>query len=118
MLQIAAHTRIFLCTQEVDFRKGIDGLAAVCRIVLDIDPMNGAVFVFRNKAHTSLRFLFYDGQGFWLCAKRLSKGKFLWWPKKVKACHHIIMPKELHTLIWNGNPEKAAFSSEWRKIKV
>jgi len=116
MLQIAAQAKIFLCLQPIDFRKGIDGLFAVCRQHLDIDPMTGAVFVFRNKSRTSLKFLFYDGQGFWLCVKRLSKGKFLWWPKKDTSLHHIIMPRELQTLIWNGNPEKAAFSNEWRKI--
>ena len=67
MLQLSPQSRIFLATQPVDFRKGIDSLAAVCRQVLDQQPLSGAVFVFRNRSATALKLLFYDGQGFWLC---------------------------------------------------
>src|SRR4029453_9788573 len=59
--------------------KGIDGLAAVCRRVLGDNPLSGAVYVFRNRAGTALKILCYDGQGFWLCTKRLSQGCFRWW---------------------------------------
>ena len=34
MLQLTPHSRIFLATEPVDFRKGMDGLATVCRQVL------------------------------------------------------------------------------------
>ena len=73
MIQISPQTRVFVALQAVDFRKGIDGLAAVCRQLLSRDPMSGTLFLFRNKARTSLRILAYDGQGFWLCTKRLSQ---------------------------------------------
>ena len=66
MLQLSPQTRILLATEPVDFRKGIDGLAAVCRRVLLEQPLSGTVFVFRNRAGTTLKLLCYDGQGFWL----------------------------------------------------
>lgn len=66
MLQLSPQTRILLATEPVDFRKGIDGLAAVCRRVLTEQPLSGTVFVFRNRAGTALKLLCYDGQGFWL----------------------------------------------------
>jgi len=66
MLQLTPQSRIFLATQPVDFRKGIDGLAAVCRQVLGENPLEGAVYVFRNRAGTALKLLLYDGQGYWL----------------------------------------------------
>jgi transposase len=66
MLQLTPQTRILLATEPVDFRKGIDGLAAVCRRVLLEQPLSGTVFVFRNRAGTALKLLCYDGQGFWL----------------------------------------------------
>jgi transposase len=66
MLQLTPQSRIFLATEPVDFRKGIDGLAAVCRLVLREQPFSGAVFVFRNRAATTIKLLCYDGQGFWL----------------------------------------------------
>ena len=67
MLQLTPQSRIFLATAPVDFRKGIDGLAAVCRQVLGDNPLEGAVYVFRNRAGTALKLLLYDGQGYWLC---------------------------------------------------
>jgi len=66
MLQLSPQTRILLATEPVDFRKGIDGLAAVCRRALMEQPLSGTVFVFRNRASTALKLLCYDGQGFWL----------------------------------------------------
>ncbi len=56
--------------------KGIDGLIAVCKQKLSVDPFNGSLFLFYNKSKTSIKILSFDGQGFWLCAKRLSKGNF------------------------------------------
>ncbi|MCE2982101.1 MAG: transposase [Parachlamydia sp.] len=58
--------------------------------------------------------LVYDGQGFWLCTKRLSKGTFKWWPTDSSA----IDARQLQTLLWNGNPELAKFSDDWGKISV
>ena len=74
MIAITPQMRILLVTEPVDFRKGIDELAAVCRNILDKDPFSGYLFVFANKNKTSIKILVYDGQGFWLCQKRLSKG--------------------------------------------
>lgn len=114
MLQISPSSRIFVCVQLVDFRKGIDGLASVCRNILDQDPFQGTVFVFRNRGRTTIRLLVYDGQGFWLCTKRLSKGTFRWWPTDSS----VVDAKQLQTLLWNGNPESAQFSNDWKKIHV
>lgn len=113
MLQISPSTRIFVCTQLVDFRKGIDGLAAVCRNHLNQDPFQGTIFVFRNRGRSTIRLLVYDGQGFWLCTKRLSKGSFRWWPEGPS-----IDARQLQTLLWNGNPERAQFSENWREISM
>src|SRR5713101_3992602 len=70
MLQLTPQSRIFVATEPVDFRKGIDGLAAVCRQRLGANPLEGAVYVFRNRAGTALKLLLYDGQGYWLTSKR------------------------------------------------
>ena len=48
MLQLTPQSRIFLATHPVDFRNGIDGLAAVCRQRLGANPLEGAVYVFRD----------------------------------------------------------------------
>jgi transposase len=114
MIQLSPSMRIFVCVQSVDFRKGIDGLAAVCRNQLGQNPLDGVLFVFRNRGRSSIRLLIYDGQGFWMCTKRLSKGTFKWWPGSLDPSH--IDMRQLQTLLWNGNPSMAGFSKDWRKI--
>ncbi len=60
MLQLTPQSRVFLAREPADFRRGIDGLAALCRQQLGEDPMGGAIFVFRNRRGTSLKLLCYD----------------------------------------------------------
>ena len=115
MLQLTPQSRVFLAREPADFRRGIDGLAALCRQRLGEDPMAGAIFVFRNRRGTSLKLLCYDGQGFWLCQKRLSQGRLAWWPSTPQACHRL-SARELQILLWNGNPEDAGMADDWRQV--
>lgn len=110
MIQVTPHMRILVAVDPVDFRKGIDGLAGICKAVLQADPFSGCLFVFRNRRRTSLKILTYDGQGYWLCQKRLSKGRFRWWPQgKYLAAH------QLQALLWNGDPDTTA--PLWKPLK-
>lgn len=115
MIQLTPQSRIFLATAPVDFRKGIDGLAAVCRQVLGDNPLEGAVYVFRNRAGTALKLLLYDGQGYWLRMKRLSQGRFPWWPQTPDA-RVPLSARELVMLLWNGHPERAQMARDWRRV--
>jgi transposase len=115
MLQLTPQSRIFLATEPVDFRKGMDGLAAVCRQVLGDNPLSGAVYVFRNRSGTAIKLLFYDGQGFWLCAKRLSQGRFHWWSQGQDASSRLCA-RELLVLLWNGHPHQAGMAADWQKL--
>jgi transposase len=115
MLQLTPQSRIFLATTPVDFRKGIDGLGAVCRQVLGDNPLEGAVYVFRNRSGTALKFLLYDGQGYWMMMKRLSQGRFHWWPSTPDA-RVSLSARELMILLWNGDPERAQMAQDWRRV--
>lgn len=117
MLQITPHMKILVCVDPVDFRKGIDGFSAICRNELRADPHNGTLFLFKSRAGSSVRVLVYDGQGFWLCTKRLSKGKFQWWPSADSSSVHI-NSWDLLTLIGNGNPRSAKFAKDWKQIPL
>lgn len=101
--------------QPVDFRKGIAGLAALCRQTLGDNPLAGAVTVFRNRTGTTLKLLAYDGQGFWLCTQRLSQGRFHWWPT-VASPRVTLSAQELSILLWNGNPDRAQLAPLWRPV--
>ena len=59
---------------------------------------------------------YYDGQGFWLCQKRLSQGRFQHWPKADAAGSVRLDPHQLHLLLWNGNPAKAGTAPLWRPV--
>jgi transposase len=116
MIQITPQMRILLAVEPVDFRKGIDGLAQVCRQRLQADPLGGALFVFSNRRRQALKILVYDGQGFWLCQKRLSSGRFAWWPAVGQPASGLTV-YELQLLLWNGDPGRAAVAPLWRPIQ-
>lgn len=118
MIQLTPHMRILLAVDPVDFRNGTDGLARLCREVLRSDPMAGAVFCFRNRRATSLRLLTYDGQGFWLCQKRLSTGRFRWWPKTGQEGVVQLGVHELQMLLWNGDPSQTRVAPSWRPVAL
>lgn len=116
MIQIVPHLKILLALNPVDFRKGIDGLVSVCKNQLQQDPFSGSVFVFRNRSATALKLIVYDGQGFWLCMKRLSRGRLAWWPPADGQSLHPLAAQELTVLLYNGNPVDARFAEPWRKL--
>ncbi len=116
MLAIVPQMRLLLAIEPVDFRKGIDGLVAVCRQRLAADPLAGGLFVFSNRRRRALKILVYDGQGFWLCQKRLSTGRFRWWPNLGDQPTLGLEVHQLQLLLWNGNPEGAQAAPMWRAI--
>ena len=116
MIQITPQMRILLAVEPVDFRKGIDGLAGLCRQVLATDPLAGALVVFRSRSRRALKCLVYDGQGYWLCQKRLSQGRFVWWPTGAAGHTVRIDPHQLHLLFWNGDPSQTTVAPMWRAV--
>lgn len=116
MIQITAHMRIMVAVEPVDFRKGIDGLCAVCRQELDIDPFSGTLFVFVNKSRQALRVLVYDGQGFWLCHNRLSRGRFAWNFHSAQGRARALLARQLQLLLWNADPLKISSEEDFRPI--
>lgn len=78
MIAIASGVRVLIATRPVDFRKGMDGLAAVVKEHLKADPFSGAIFVFRSKRADRVKLIVWDGTGLCLFSKRLEQGTFRW----------------------------------------
>lgn len=116
MIQLTPHIKIMIAIEPADFRKGIDGLAAVCREELAQEPFSGNLFVFRNRTGNAIKMLCYDGSGFWIFQKRFSKGKLCWWPKQTGERLTLLAAKQLYILIYNGDPSSVHFADDWRKI--
>ncbi len=114
MIQIAPQMRVLVAVEAVDGRKGIDGLVLLCKKQLGEDPFSGCLFVFRNRSGQSLRILQYDGQGFWLAQKRLSKGSFRNWPKS-QSPQCRLRAHQLYALCMGGDPAGSA-APEWRPL--
>lgn len=114
MITVSPNTKVYVHTESIDFRKGIDGICGVCKYELNKDPFCGAMFIFTNRPKTALKILYYDGQGFWIYHKRLSRGKFNWWPTG-ELCQNIAS-KDLSVLIWNGNPDNSNMQEDWRSV--
>lgn len=77
MLSLTATTKVFLASQPVDMRKGIDGLFGLVRQALGQNPYSGALFVFYGRRRDRLKVLSWDCGGFVLYQKRLERGRFL-----------------------------------------
>ena len=118
MIQVTPQMRVLVAVEPADFRKGIDGLAQLCRERLQADPFSGAAYVFRNRRGTALRVLIYDGQGMWLCHKRLSEGRFRWWPSRKDRAVTTLQAHELHVLLRGGDPDGTKAAPVWRPVDL
>jgi len=116
MIQVTPQMRVVVAVEPADFRRGIDGLARHCREVLEADPHSGWVFVFRNRRATALKVLVYDGQGFWLCHKRLSTGRFPWWPERGDQAAVTLAAHQAQVLFSAGNPRATRAAPAWRPV--
>jgi transposase len=78
MIAVAAGVRVVVAARPVDFRNGLDGLAALVQQALRANPFAGDLFVFRAKRADRVKILAWDGTGLCLFHKRLEKGRFVW----------------------------------------
>jgi transposase len=114
MIQLSPHVRVLLFVEPVDFRNGIDGLAGLCRTRLRQDPMSGTLFLFINRRRNGLKVLIYDGQGFWLCHKRLSQGTIKFWPSPGTT----LTAMQVQVLLYNGDPCSTKMTPAWKPLSL
>jgi transposase len=94
---LPTNPRVLIATKPVDFRKGMDGLAALVAAELKLEPFSGIVYVFRSKRADRVKLLFWDGTGVCLITKRLEGGKFRW--PKVEDGVMRLSPAQLSALL-------------------
>ena len=116
MIQITPQMRVLVAIEPVDGRKGIDSLARLCQEQLAEDPFSGCVFIFRSRRGTTVRVLTYDGQGFWLLIKRLSKGKFVWWPEGEGCTAQRLEAWQAQLLLAAGDASRVRAAPVWRPV--
>jgi transposase len=97
MIMGRAELSVFIATRPVDFRKQMDGLAALVKETLGADPFSGAIYVFRSKRNDRIKLLWWDGTGICLMVKRLEGGQFRWPP--IEDGTMRLTPAQLTTLL-------------------
>ena len=113
MIRPSRTTQAYLYTGVVDMRKSIDGLAALVENDLELDPMQGVIFVFCNRGRDKIKILHWENNGFVLWYKRLEKQKFKWL-NDAQISSHKISGHHLNQLldglnIFSGKPHKSLF---------
>lgn len=76
VLNLSSQVRIYVACEVTDMRKQFDGLCATVEHRFHRDPFTGDVFAFFNRRRNRVKLLVWDGNGFWLLAKRLESGTF------------------------------------------
>lgn len=76
MLRLAEGTRVYVAAKAIDFRKAINGLAALIVEQFETPVNDGSVYVFYNRDADRIKCLFWDKNGFVLYHKRLEQGRF------------------------------------------
>lgn len=89
---------VYLHRDTVDFRKQIDGLAAIVELNMKLPLNDGALFLFCSKQRNKLKLLYWDSTGFCLWYKRLENDKFKW-PKKHELNSIKISEEQLNWLL-------------------
>jgi len=109
-------TKIYLAAGATDMRKGFDGLYALVRNRLELEPLSGHVFLFSNAQRTRMKLIYWDGSGLWVCAKRLERGRFRW-PRAEAGQTKIVLSHEEMALLVGGIDLAGSRRRAWfRKI--
>lgn len=119
MLALTPHMRIFVAIDPIDFRCGMNRLAQMAKELFSEDPKSGVLFVFRNRRQSDAKLLVYDGAGFYLIHRRLSCGRFGFWPKTLleqKEPGVMVEPSELTVLLRGGDP-RGSIPQSWKRIE-
>lgn len=76
MLNIPSHARVYVCTAPTDMRKSFDGLHALVLQVFGSDPLDGHLFLFRNRRGDRIKIMWWDRDGLAMFYKRLEAGTY------------------------------------------
>lgn len=97
MLRFANDLRVYLYREPVDFRCGINTLAVLVEESMRLNPLDGAVYAFRNRKCDRIKLLLYERTGFWLLLRRLEEDRFVW-PRRDEDVIELTI-QQLHWLL-------------------
>jgi transposase len=113
MLTVSPGAKVYLAVETVDLRRGHDGLCALVRGALGLDPYGGHFFVFVGKRGDRIKILFWDRGGFVVYYKRLARGRFQL-PRLIAGADRVVLDgTQLAMLLGGFDPVKTRRTEAW-----
>src|SRR3990167_9562795 len=102
--------KVYLYPKPVDFRKSINGLAALVELDIKVAVFDPVLFVFLNRTRNQVKILYWHRNGFCLWLKRLEAERFKTKPDAGDEAVELTM-RELNRLLegidlWGNQPHK------------
>jgi transposase len=117
MFGLGPATKVYLAVGASDLRKGFDGLYGLARDALGLEPLSGHLALFCNRQRNRLKILFWDGNGLWVCAKRLEKGGYSWpSPREADSACVTLSHEEFSLLIGGIDLSQTRRKNWYRKV--
>lgn len=98
MKAASSFTKVYLHRDPIDFRKWVDGLVAIVKAQMQLDPYCTYIFLFTNRRRDRIKALYWDRTGFAIWYKRLEEHKFPW-PKKNPQTVITLTPQQFEWLL-------------------
>ena len=115
MIHLPASVRVYLCLTACDMRKSFDGLHALVREHLELDPFAGHLFVFTSRRRDRIKILYWDRDGFAVWSKRLEEGTYAMPLGEAAERRREITPQELGALLSGIDLTQASRRKRYRR---
>lgn len=116
MIHLPVSVRVYLCLSPCDMRRSFDGLHALVRDHLELDPFAGHLYLFANKRRDRLKILYWDRDGFAIWSKRLEEGTYAIPSGEPGACRFEITTEELSALLSGIDLTNAVRRKRYRRM--
>ena len=117
MFGLGPATRVYLAIGATDMQKGFEGLYGLVRDRLGLEVQTGHLFLFSNARRNRLKVLYWDGNGLWVCAKRLEKGRFSW-PLQSEESDRVMLSHEELAMLLGGIDLSRTRRKNWYRKEV
>lgn len=99
MRPVGEDVRVFLYRTPIDMRRGRNGLAALVKEAMQVDPFSNALFVFIGRRYDALKILSWDRNGFAVWWKRIESDEKFHWPRMLQEAVLTLTREQLNGLL-------------------
>jgi len=115
MLHLSVSCKYYLCARPTDMRKGFDSLSGLVSAQMQLNALDGSVFIFMNKKHNQVKLLLWEGDGLALYHKRLEKGTYELPDTSGQSTSLSISAQQLQFILQGVSLQKIHFRVRYKK---